>query len=156
MKEIAKRSVVAGLAMSLAAMISGCATVNYSSHGALKNVTVEGSKDAAAGQMVAITTSGYYMFWTIPIASGDLRWDPAAGEIKGGTTFFRDQVGFQELQDALHKIAERRNCDLAEVYFTDSDCSYADVSYAGLIGALFGSSHMSVSAVLVPRTKVAK
>ena len=156
MKEIAKRSVVAGLAMSLAAMISGCATVNYSSHGALKNVTVEGSKDAAAGQMVAITTSGYYMLWTIPLASGDLRWDPAAGEIKGGTSLFSDQVGYSELQDALHKIAERRNCDLAEVYFDNSDCSYADVSYAGLIGAFFGSSHMNVSAILVPRKTTSK
>ena len=130
--------------------------MEYSSPGKLSGITVKGSDGAGAGQIVSITTSGYHMFWTIPLASGDLRWDPAAGEIKGGTTFFRDQVGFQELQDALHKIAERRNCDLAEVYFTDSDCSYADVSYAGLIGALFGSSHMSVSAVLVPRTKVAK
>ena len=156
MKEIAKRSVVAGLAMSLAAMISGCATVNYSSHGALKNVTVEGAKDAAAGQMVAITTSGYYMFWTVPLVTGDLRWNDSKKSIEGGTCFFQDQVGITELQDALLKIAESRNCDLADVSYFDSDASYAGPSYGGAVGTLFGSSHMSVSAVLVPRTKVAK
>ena len=117
---------------------------------------MEGSENAASGQAVAITTSGYYMFWTIPIVSGDLRWDTGSGEIRGGTSFFQDQVGYQELQNALHKIAERRNCDLAEVYFSDSDCTYAGASYSGVIGALFGSSHMSVSAVLVPRKAKAK
>lgn len=147
---------LAGLAMSLAAVMSGCATVNYSSQGVLKNVSVEGSEMARHGQVVAISTSGYYMFWTIPLVSGDLRWDPEMGEIKGGTSFFQDQVGFNELQDALHNIAERRNCDLAEVYFSDSDDSYAGVSYQGLIGTIFGSSHMSVSAVLVPRKTIAK
>lgn len=156
MKEKAKGPALAGLAVVLAAMVSGCATVNYSSPGALKGVAVEGSKDAASGQAVAITTSGYYMFWTIPLVSGDLSWDTASGEIRGGTSFFRDQVSYQELQAALHKIAERRNCDLAEVYFSDSDCTYAGASYSGVIGALFGSSHMSVSAVLVPRKAKAK
>ncbi len=156
MKEKAKKSVHTGLAVLLAAVMSGCATVNYSSRGALNNVMVDGSKNAGNGQMVAITTSGYYMFWTIPLVSGDLRWNPASDEIMGGTSFFRDQVGFNELQNALQKIAERRNCDLAEVYFSDSDCSYAGASYAGVIGAFFGSSHMSVSAVLVPRETVAK
>ena len=88
------------------------------------------------------------MFWTIPLVSGDLRWDAETQEICGGTSFFRDQVGFNELQDALLKIAETRNCDLADVYFSDSDSSYAGVSYGGAIGALFGSSHMGVSAYL--------
>lgn len=156
MKDKAKWPALAGLAVVLAAMVSGCATVNYSSPGALKGVAVEGSENAASGQAVAITTSGYYMFWTIPIVSGDLRWDTGSGEIRGGTSFFQDQVGYQELQNALHKIAERRNCDLAEVYFSDSDCTYAGASYSGVIGALFGSSHMSVSAVLVPRKAKAK
>ena len=156
MKRIKTRTALAGLAALLAAMTSGCASVNYSSPGMLKNVTVNGAKGAEHGQSVAITTSGYYFLWTIPLVSGDLRWDSATGEIKGGTSLFRDQVGYSELQDALHKIAERRNCDLAEVYFDNSDCSYADVSYAGLIGAFFGSSHMNVSAILVPRKTTSK
>ena len=144
MKDKAKGPALAGLAVVLAAMVSGCATVNYSSPGALNGVAVEGSENAASGQAVAITTSGYYMFWTIPLVSGDLRWDTGSGEIRGGTSFFQDQVGYQELQNALHKIAER------------SDCTYAGASYSGVIGALFGSSHMSVSAVLVPRKAKAK
>ena len=133
-------------------MVSGCATVNYSSPGALKGVAVEGSENAASGQAVAITTSGYYMFWTIPLVSGDLRWNDQNKSIEGGTSFFKDQVGVDELQTALLKIAESRNCDLADVYVHDADASYAGPSYGGAVGSCFGSSHMSISAILVPRT----
>lgn len=156
MKENTKRPARIGLVALFAALLAGCATVNYSSPGMLRNVSVDGAKEAKAGQVVAITTSGYYMFWALPLASGDLRWNPETGEVHGGTSFFQDQVSFAELQEALHKIADHRNCDLAEVYFNDSDNSYAGVSYEGAIGAFFGSSHMSVSAVLVPRQKPAK
>ena len=156
MKEHTKKPARFGLVALSAALLAGCATVNYSSPGTLKNVTVDSVKSAESRQVVAITTSGYYMFWAIPLVSGDLRWNRETGEIQGGTAFFQDQVGFSELQEALHKIAEHRNCDLAEVYFNDSDNSYAGVSYEGAIGAFFGSSHMSVSAVLVPRQKPAK
>ena len=147
---------VAGVAALFAAMVTGCASVEYSSPGKLKNVSVKGAPRAKAGQHVAITTSGYYMFWSIPLVSGDLRWDDAKREIKGGASFFTDQVGFQELQTALQKIAETRNCDLADVNFHDSDGFYANVSYAGIVGAFFGSSQMGVSAVLVPRETAAK
>lgn len=147
---------VAGFAALFAAMVTGCASVEYSSPGMLKNVSVKGAPGAEAGQHVAITTSGYYMLWCIPLVSGDLRWDDEKREIKGGFSFFTDQVGFQELQTALQKIAEVRNCDLADVNFHDSDGFYADVSYAGIVGSLFGSSHMGVSAILVPRKNSAK
>ena len=147
---------VAGFAALFAAMVAGCASVEYSSPGKLKNVSVKGAPGAEAGKHVAITTSGYYMLWCIPLVSGDLRWDDEKREIKGGFSFFTDQVGFQELQTALQKIAEVRNCDLADVNFHDSDGFYADVSYAGIVGSLFGSSHMGVSAILVPRENIAK
>ena len=147
---------IAGVAALFAAMVTGCASVEYSSPGKLKNVSVKGAARAKAGRHVAITTSGYYMLWCIPLVSGDLRWDGEKREIKGGFSFFTDQVGFQELQTALQKIAEVRNCDLADVNFHDSDGFYADVSYAGIVGSLFGSSHMGVSAILVPRERIAK
>ena len=147
---------VAGIAVLFAAMVTGCASVEYSSPGKLKNVSVKGAPGAEAGRHVAITTSGYYMLWCIPLASGDLRWDSEKREIKGGFSLFSDQVGYQELQTALQNIADTRNCDLAEVNFHDSDGFYADVSYAGIVGAFFGSSQMGVSAVLVPRETAAK
>ena len=147
---------IAGVAVLFAAMVTGCASVEYSSPGKLKNVSVKGVPGADAGQHVAITTSGYYMFWCIPLVSGDLRWDDEKREIKGGFSFFTDQVGFQELQTALQKIAETRNCNLADVSFHDSDGFYADVSWGGLIGMFFGSSQMGVSAILVPRENIAK
>ena len=156
MKHKAMIHAVAGVVALFAAMVTGCASVEYSSPGKLKNVSVKGAPGAEAGQHVAITTSGYYMFWCIPLVSGDLRWDDEKHEIKGGFSLFSDQVGYQELQTALQNIADTRNCDLAEVNFHDSDGFYADVSYAGIVGAFFGSSQMGVSAVLVPRETAAK
>ena len=100
-----------------------------------------------------ISTSGYYVLWTIPLFSGDLRWNPETRSINGGFSLFSDQVGINELQTALLKIAESRNCDLADVHYSDSDQSFAGASETGLIGALFGSSQMSVSALLVPRSQ---
>ena len=141
------------LAAAVAAIAAGCATVNYSSPGALEGVTVKGIEGKQAQQQVVINTIGYYLLWTVPLASGDLRWDPETKTIKGGFVFFSDQVGVDELQTALLKIAETRNCDLADVHYSDSDTSFAGASDVGLIGALFGSSQMGVSALLVPRNQ---
>ena len=143
------------LAAALAAIATGCATVNYSSPGALKGVTVKGIDDKQAQQQVVISTTGYYVLWTIPLVSGDLRWDAEKESIKGGFSLFSDQVGVDELQTVLLNIAKSRNCDLANVHYTDSDSSYAGATdLQGLIGFCFGSSQMSVSALLVPRNQV--
>ena len=38
--------------------------------------------------------------------------------------------------------------------FFDSDATYAGLSsYAGIVGIFFGSSHLSLSAVMVPKTE---
>ncbi len=139
-------------AAALIASAAGCASVTYTSPGMLDNVSVKGVEGRKPGQVVLIDTSGFYMFWTIPLVSGDLRWNEQKKSIKGGASFFKDQVGVDELQAALLKIAESRNCDLADIYIYDADASYAGPSYGGVVGTCFGSSHMSISAVLVPRS----
>lgn len=135
--------------MALAGL-AGCASVEYSSPEALKDVAIKGVTAPTAEHVVVVTT-GYYFLWTVPLCSGDLRWDEERATIKGGTRFFRDMVGAQEIKDALLKIAESRNCDLADVTLTDGDSTFAGLSEAGLIKAFFGSSDMVISAVLVPR-----
>ena len=147
-----KTLVKIGAAGLVALMAAGCATVTYTSPGMLDNVSVKGVEGRKLGQAVLIDTSGFYMFWTIPLVSGDLRWNEQKKSIEGGASFFKDQVGVDELQSALLKIAESRNCDLADVYVHDTDSSYAGVSYGGAVGSCFGSSHMSISAILVPRS----
>ncbi len=145
-----------GAAALIASVAAGCASVTYSAPGKLDNVAVRGVKNVEGAQFVMIDTSGYYMFWTIPLVSGDLRWNDRKRSIEGGTSLFKDQVGLGEIQSALIKLAESRNCDLAEVYFNDTDATYAGVSYSGAIGSCFGSSQMCVSALLVPRKTSAK
>ena len=148
MKELMK----IGAAALIALVAAGCASVTYTSPGMLDNVSVKGVEGRKPGQVVLIDTSGFYMFWTIPLVSGDLRWNEQKKSIEGGASFFKDQVGVDELQTALLKIAESRNCDLADVHIHDADSSYAGPSYGGAVGTCFGSSHMSISAVLVPRS----
>ena len=151
MNTLAKIGVVA----LAASMVAGCATVAYSSPGSLDGIAVKGV-DGKVGQAILIDTSGFYMFWAIPLVSGDLRWSDEKKSIKGGSSFLSDQVGIEELQTALLRIAESRNCDLADVSYFDGDASYAGPSYGGIVGSCFGSSHMSVSAILVPRKVVYK
>lgn len=135
---------------AVAACAAGCATSKYSAHGMLDGIKFKGA-EGRPGQHVVIDTTGYYMFWTIPLVSGNVDWSERKKDIEGGCSFFADKVGVDELQYALTKIAESRNCDLVDVHFYDSDTSYAGPSYGGLVGTCFGSSHMGVSAVLVPR-----
>ena len=149
-------SIFAAIAVAaLAVCTSGCATVHTSSLGVIDGIELKGAPEGAV-QMVYVHTKGYYFLWCVPLASGDIRWNDEKKSIEGGTSFFKDQVGLGELQSALMKIAESRDCDLAEVYYRDSDTTYAGVSYGGAIGACFGSSQMCVSALLVPRRTSAK
>ena len=129
---------------------AGCATVYRTTPGSLTSIDYKGVGTTPLEQ-VYITTTGYYCLWTVPLVSGDLRWNAAKKSINGGTCLFSDMVGATELQDALTKIAESRNCDVIDIMFDDSDTTFASLSYGGFIGALFGSSHMGVSGVLVPR-----
>ena len=144
-----------GVAALAASVSAGCATVTCTSPGMLDNISVRGVNGGKVSQAAPIDTNGYNLFWTVPLASGDLRWNDEMKTIEGGTSLFSDQVGFTELQTALLKLAETRNCDLAEISFFDSDQSYGSISTCYFLGACLGSSHMSVSAVFVPR-KAAK
>ena len=139
-----------GIMAMLLVGTAGCATVYCSSQGALDGMVYKGA-NGVPSEHIYITTTGYYFMWTLPLASGDLRWNEEAKTINGGTCFFNDQVSVTKLQDALLKIAETRNCDVIDMAFHDSDTSYAGVSTGGAIGALFGSSQIGVSGVLVPR-----
>ena len=139
-----------GIMATMLVGTAGCATVHRSSQGALAGLAYKGAGGEPA-ELVYVTTTGYYFLWSLPLASGDLRWNGKTKSINGGTRFFTDMVGATELQDALLKIAEARNCDVVDVAFHDSDTSYAGPSYGGAVGAFFGSSQIGISGVLVPR-----
>jgi hypothetical protein len=50
-------------------------------------------------------------------------------------------------------LARQGGNDVIDIVFDDSDTSYAGVSYEGIIGLFFGSSHIGVSGVLVPKKR---
>ena len=75
------------LAVALA-VSAGCATVNYSSPGALDGISIRGVEGRTAVQQVVINTSGYYVLWSLPLVSGDLRWDAGKQSINGGSAMF--------------------------------------------------------------------
>ena len=138
-------------AIALAAtMMAGCASVVYTAPDALGDTVIGGMEGRKAGEVVIVDTVGYY-FLTMPLLSGDLTWNAEKQSIEGGTSFFSDNVGVNELQSALLKIAEARNCDIADIYIFDADASFAGTGYSGLIGMFFTSAHMSISAVLYPK-----
>jgi len=139
------------LAASALAVCSGCATISTSRIGTFDGIAVKGAGGAPV-EHVWLGTTGEYLFWTIPFGSGRFRWNEKTKTLETSTAWFRDCVGVAELQDALKKYADGHNCDIVDVMYFDDDTSYAGASYEGLIGLLFGSSSMGVSAVLVPRS----
>lgn len=148
-----KKLLLAASGMAAALMLaSGCATVTYSSPRILDEVSIKGT-DNKLGQLVFVDTTGFYLLWSLPIFSGDLRWDAQKRSIVGGTRIFTDMVDVESVQGALLNTAESLNCDLVDVTFHDSDVSFAEPSYFGLVGAFLGLSRISASAVLVPRAE---
>ena len=139
-----------GVMAALLATATGCASVYQTSPGALDGLAYKAA-DGTPSELVFITTTGYNMLWTIPLVSGDVRWNEATKTINGGTCFFTDLVGATELQTAMLKLADARNCDVIDMRFYDSDTTYAGVSTGGIIGAFFGSSQIGISGVFVPR-----
>lgn len=144
------RPVLAMAALAALAVCPGCATVSTSRPGALDGIAVKGA-DGAPAEHVCLTTTGEYLLWTIPFGSGRFRWNARTKELETDTAWFKDCVGIADVQEALQKYADGRNCDVVDVSFSDSDTSYAGASYEGLLGMLFGSSRIGVSAVLIPR-----
>ena len=140
----------AAMMAAAVALVSGCATVHRSSPGAIDGIVVKGAPEGAA-ETVYIHTKGYYFLWTVPLASGDLRWNDETKSINGGFRLFRDMVSVGDLQNALLKMAEANGYDVVDVTFYDNDTSYAGVSYQGLLGTLFGSSEIGVSGIFVNR-----
>jgi len=142
--------VLAVAAAAALSVCSGCATITTSKEGRLDGVVVKGAGGAPV-EHVWLGTSGEYLFWSIPIASGRFTWNEKTKQLETDTAWFKDCVSIADVQDALLKYADSRNCDLADVTYLDADTSYAGASYEGLLGMLFGSSSMGVSAVLIPR-----
>ena len=139
-----------GIMAALLAGTTGCATVYRTSQGSLDGLAYMGA-EGTPSEHIYITTTGYYFLWSLPLASGDVRWNEETKSINGGTCFFRDLVGAAELQNALLKLAESRNCDVIDITYHDADTAYAGPSYGGAIGVFFGSSQIGISGVLVPK-----
>ena len=148
------RAVLPALALAALAACSGCATISTTKSGRLEGIAIKGASGEAL-EHVCLTTTGEHMFWAIPLGSGRFRWNEETQTLETETAWFQDNVGVAELQEALLKYADSRNCDVVDISFVDSDTSYAGVSYEGIIGILFGSSSMGVSGVLVPRAAAA-
>ena len=133
------------------AMATGCATITSTSPGKLDGIKFKGT-DGTPSQLVFIDCTGFYILWVVPLVSGDVRWNNEKKTIEGGFSLFKDHVSRENLQKAITNYADSHNCDLLDITYNDSGTSYAGVSQTGIIGILFGSTDLSVSAVLVPRS----
>ena len=139
------------LIVAFVVLVTGCATITSTPYDTLDGVKLNGT-DRKPSEVVFIESTGFYILWQVPLFSGDIRWNSKKKNIEGGVSFFKDHVSLTNLQNAITNYADSRNCDLVDVIYNDTNASYAGASEVGLIGALFGSATINVSAVLVPRT----
>lgn len=134
-----------------AALMCGCASVKISSPGSLSGVDVVGAT-TPADRMVVVSNNAYHLFSTFTLESGDLRWDEEKNDIKGGIALFQDYCGNDDCYEVIQRIAERENCDLVDVIFTESSIPTFNVSsYAGLAAFALGSYQVQACAILRPR-----
>ena len=140
--------VAALLPMALAV---GCAHVDMSSPKSLLGLDVLGSPTPADRQVV-VRNSGLHVLWSFPLVSGDMRWDEKTQDIKGGLSFFHDHCNTKVCMEVLEGIANRENCDLVGVYFTDMTKSSFDVtSIPGLFAWVGGLYEVQACGILRPR-----
>ena len=139
------------LCVAFAVLITGCATITSTPYDKLDGVKLNGT-DRKPSEVVFMESTGFYILWQVPLFSGDIRWNNEKKSIEGGVSFFKDHISLANLQNAITNYADSRNCDLVDVIYNDTNASYAEASETGLIGALFCSATINVSAVLVPRT----
>lgn len=139
------------LALLAAALATGCAHITISSPNSLSGLDVLGSPTPADRQVV-VRNSGIHALWWFSIMTGDLRWDDEKNDIKGGTAFFDNHCTSQDCMYTLQNIAERENCDLVDVYFTDMTKSGFDVtSLSGLFAWVGGLYEVQACGILRPR-----
>jgi len=143
------------LAALLSAMlVAGCAHVDMSSKGSLAGLDVVGSPTQADRQVV-VRNSGVHLFWTIPLGTGDMRWNEETEDINGGLVLFDDYCNTDDCLKILQHVAQRENCDLVGVYFTDMTKSGFDItSFSGLFGWLAGLYEVQACGILRPRASV--
>lgn len=139
-------------AILAALFLQGCATVEITPLGAMDGMSV-GGVDGKNLRHVYISNGGYYLLDGWPLAMGDIRWDEKKQDIRGGTTFFREQGQLHDIEEVLVKIAERENCDLIEVTSLDeSSLNAIDVtSPVTWFTWIFTYVETTYCGVLVPR-----
>jgi len=125
------------VALMLAVASAGCATVEMSSVGSMKN----------GDRLLSIQNDGYELLWFIPLWSGLLEWDAKTNDVDCAPALFRNHADTQHLYEMAHKIAERENCELVDVTFIEK---YAGLDIRNFYG-LVRSSDVLISAVLRPR-----
>jgi len=138
------------LGVAFAVFVTGCATVTTTPYSTLEGVKLNGT-DGKPSEVVFLENTGLYILWQVPIFSGEIKWNSEKKCLESGVSLFKDNISLANLQNALTKYADSRNCDLVDVIYNDTNASYAEASETGLIGALFCSATINVSAVLVPR-----
>ena len=138
------------LCTAFAVLATGCATVSTTSRGALDGIKINGT-EGKPSEVVFLESSSAYIFWSLPLCSGDIKWNDEKKCLEPGFHMFKDNLSLASMQNTLISYADNRNCDLVDIIYNNSCASYADASETGLIGALFSSATINVSAVLVPR-----
>lgn len=136
---IKKLLVMALVAMGLASAMVGCATVEMTSAGSMKN----------GDRLLVLQNDGYELLWCIPLWSGAMTWDEKSKSVEYTPVFFKNNADTQHLYVAAKRVADNENCDLVNVTFVDN---YLALNLSNCYGAI-KVNEVTISAILRPRSK---
>lgn len=131
---------------ALAALLSGCISVERSRKTVFDRLPVEGTPGTPE-EHVHVSNYGYYLFNSIPLFCGD-----ASKNGTGNTVFFRDDVTLAKMQNVLLEEVSRRPYSIVEIQpKTSSTCFFSVVPYVGNTFGIFWYKEIQISAVMVKR-----
>ncbi len=149
MKTPKLRHILLVLSASAALFITGCASIEISSPDALAGVDIKGTQPGDINRVIVLENDGYFLFSYIPLAAGNMKWNPAAQDIKGGPCFFSSETVTQPMLDTLYHYAERENCDVIDVIINNrTEYGFDLTSMTGIFKAIIGCEPINVSGVL--------
>lgn len=131
---------------TLAALLSGCISVERSKRTVFDRLPVEGTPGTPE-EHIHVRNYGYYLFNSIPLFCGD-----ASKDGTGNTVFFRDDVTLAKMQNVLLEEVSRKAYSIIELQpKTSSTCFFSVVPYVGNTLGIFWYKEVQISAVMVKR-----
>jgi len=140
-----KRTMMAGLT---AALLAGCASIERTSPGMMDGLDVVGG-DTPAEQTACARIFGLGLFYICTAICGDIEYDKAAHDVRGGCLLFQDKCNCGDCYRTLQAYANDQGKSLTNVnMYNNSIPNQGVTGYVDFLGWFLETEDVGCSGVL--------